>query len=61
MSTSDCAGVKTSIETEGFYWVGDANVGNNVVRFLRDGLPFDSATGLKLVQQNILQQPVRLR
>lgn len=60
MSACDYVEVKASINTEGVYWVADLNVGNNVVQFLKAGLPFDSATGLKLVQQNVLEQPVCL-
>lgn len=59
MSALECESVKTSVETEGFYFLEDANVGNSVVHFLTDGLPFDSVVGLKLVQQNILEQAVR--
>jgi hypothetical protein len=58
MSARDSVDVKASIDSEGVYWVGDLNVGDSVVQFLKDGLPFDSATGLKLVQQNILEQQV---
>lgn len=58
MSARDSVDVKATIDSEGFYWVGSLDVGNNVLQFLKDGLPFDSAIGLKLVQQNILEQPV---
>lgn len=61
MSALDHNAIKAAVDLEGYYWMDDANVGHEVVNFLRDGLPFDSATGLKLVQRNILQQPVCCR
>lgn len=60
MSALDSAAVKALVDLEGFCWVEDAQVGSRVVQFLKDGLPFDSAIGLMLVQQNILDQSVRL-
>ncbi|WPH01238.1 Hypothetical protein R9X50_00407500 [Acrodontium crateriforme] len=57
MSTCEPANIRASIDLEGVYWTRDLKVGENVVQFLKAGLPYVSATGLKLVKDNILEQP----